>query len=166
MLPAPSSQSLYARYLNDKDDKLRAAAAEGFARLRNPKDLPTLQNAWQNEMKIPARLADAFALVMLGKTEISEFSPLTYLINELNSASWQGVAFAYLVELAREQPIRNVLYGPLDTGTKEEKIHIAQILARSGDKESLPRLQKLSNDPDPDLAKAGLNAVRSLQARL
>ena len=166
MLPVPSSHDLYTQYLNDKDDKMRAAAAEGLARLRNPADLATVQNAWNDEMKIPARLADAFALVMLGRIDTKEFSPLAYLINSLNSAAWNGVAFAYLTELARDTNVRTALYGPLETGTKDEKIGIARVLARSGDKETLAHLQKLSNDPDSDVAKAGLDAVRSLQARL
>ena len=50
---------------------MRAAAAEGYARLRNPADLPMLQKAWQDEGKTPPRLSLAFAQVMLGKTEIS-----------------------------------------------------------------------------------------------
>lgn len=166
MLPVPGSHDLYTQYLNDKDDKMRAAAAEGLARLRNPADLATVQKAWNDEMKVPARLADAFAMVMLGRIDATEFSPLTYLINSLNSAAWDGVAFAYLTELAREPKIRTALYAPLDTGTKDEKIGISRVLARSGDKESLVHLQKMSNDPDSDVAKAGLDAVRSLQARL
>ena len=40
MLPADTSRPLYQQYLHDKDEKLRAAAAEGFGRLHNPGDLP------------------------------------------------------------------------------------------------------------------------------
>ena len=42
---------------------------------------------------------------------------------------------------------------PLETGTKDEKIGLARVLAASGDKESVPHLEKLSNDPDPDVAQ-------------
>ena len=166
MLPTESSRALYARYLADKDDKLRAASAEGYARLRNPEDLPTVEKAWQDESKTPARLGLAFAQVMLGKTEISEFSPFTYLINTLNSASYKDVAYAYLAEAARDDRVRTALYTPLDSGTKDEKIGIARVLARSGDEESVPHLQKLSNDTDGEVAQEGQRALRSLQARL
>src|ERR1051325_196364 len=118
MLPVDSSRALYQQYLRDKDDKLRAAAAEGFARLHNPADLPMLEQAWQQETKTSPRLSLAFAQVMLGKTEISEFSPLQYLINTLNSASYKGEALPFLVELARDEPVRKALYKPPDTGTK------------------------------------------------
>ena len=166
MLPAESSRALYARYLTDKDDKLRAAAAEGYARLRNPADLPMLEKAWQDEGKTPARLGLAFAQVMLGKIEGGEFSPLTYLINTLNTSSYHDVAQAYLVELARDDRVRAALYAPLDNGTKDEKVGLARVLARSGDKGSVPHLQKLSNDPDNEVAQEGQRALRALQARL
>ena len=166
MLPNQSSRSVYQQYLQDKDEKLRAAAAEGLARLRSPGDLPTLEKAWQDEAKIQPRLSLAFAQVMLGKTEISEFSPLQYLVNQLNSTAWKGEALPFLVELARDPAVRTTLYQPLVTGTKDEKIGLAEVMARSGDKDTLPRLDKLSNDPDGDVARAGLRALQSLKARL
>jgi HEAT repeat protein len=165
MLPAESSRPLYARYLQDKDEKMRAAAAEGYGRLKDPADLPMLEKAWQDEGKTPARLALAFALLTLGKTEISEFSPLQTLINTLNSASYRDVAYAYLVEAARAAPVRQALYAPMENGTKDEKISLARVLGRSGDRESIPRLEKLSNDTDAEVAQEGLRALRTLQAK-
>jgi HEAT repeat protein len=166
MLPAESSRSIYQQYLRDKDDKLRAAAAEGFARLKNPRDLPMLEQAWQDEQKTSPRLSLAFAQVMLGKNELSEFSPLRFLINELNSAAYNGIAFPFLVESARDAKVRSALYGPLQTGTKDEKIGLARVLGRSGDAQSIVELQKLTNDPDTNVAQAALTAVRNLQARM
>ena len=40
MLPDEKSRPVFQQYLNDKDEKMRGAAAEGFARLRNPADAP------------------------------------------------------------------------------------------------------------------------------
>jgi HEAT repeat protein len=165
MLPAERSRSLYAQYLRDKDEKMRSAAAEGYARLGNQADLPMLEKTWQDEGKTPARLALAFALVMLGKSEVSEFSPLQNLINTLNSAAYRDVAYAYLVEAARDSRVRQALYPPLESGTREEKISLARVLARSGDKESIPRLEKLSNDADSEVAQEGLRALRTLGAK-
>jgi HEAT repeat protein len=166
MLPEESSRPVYQQYLHDKDDKLRAASAEGYARLRNPKDLPMLEQAWQDETKPQPRLSLAFAQVMLGRRDLAEFSPLQYLINNLNSAAYNGVAFPFLVELARDRDVRQALYPRLTTGTKAEKIGLAGVLARSGDQASVPELQKLTNDPDPDVSKEALRAVRTLQARM
>jgi HEAT repeat protein len=166
MLPDEKNRDLYARYMREKDDRLRAAAAEGYARLRNPADLPMLQKAWDDEKKTEARLSIAFAMVLLGHTELTEFSPLQYLVNTLNSSSYKGEAFPFLIEAARNPAVRTALYGPLLTGTKDEKIQLAGVMARSGDQTSIPQLQKLSNDSDADVAREGLRAMRDLQARL
>jgi HEAT repeat protein len=166
MLPAESSRQLYARYLQDKDEKMRAAAAEGYGRLRNPDDRAMLEKAWQDEGKTPVRLALAFSLVTLGEIQLSEFSPLQYLINTLNSAAFRDVASAYLVEAARDDQVRSALYPSLESGTKDEKISLARVLARSGGKDSIPRLQKLSSDTDADVAQEGMRALRNLQARM
>jgi HEAT repeat protein len=165
MLPQDTSREIYARYIQDKDDKLRAAAAEGYARLRHPADLPMLEKAYQDEGKTSPRLSLAFAQVMLGKTEVSEFSPLQYLIDTLNSAAYHGEAFPFLVELARDAAVRKSLYTPLLQGTRDEKIYLARVMARSGDKNDVPQLEKLSHDDDPEVAQEGLRALRNLQAR-
>jgi HEAT repeat protein len=166
MMPAESSRPLYAQYLHDKDEKLRAAAAEGYARLRNPKDAPMLDQAWKDEAKTAPRLSLAFALVMLGRTEVSQFSPLQFLIDDLNLASYSGVAMPFLVELARDKAVRDALYPALPAATKAEKIGLAHVLARSGDQQSVPALQKLSTDKDADVAQEGLRALRTLQAKM
>ena len=166
MLPDPKSRDVYARYLHDKDDGLRAAAAEGFARLKNPADLPMLEKAFQDEGKTSPRLSLAFALVMLGKTEISEFSPFQLLINTLNSIGYRGVAYAFLIELARNPALRPPLHHDLEIGTKDEKIYLARVLASSGGDDSLPYLDKVSHDQDDEVAQEGLRALRALKARL
>ena len=166
MLPDPKNRSTLQQYLNDKDEKLRAGAAEGFARLRNPADMAPIEEAWKEEGKTAARISLAFAMVMLGRTEISEFSPLQTLINTLNLSAYKGVALPFLTEIARDSAARQALYAPLATATKDEKIGLARVLAMSGDKASLPYLEKLSRDTDPEVAQEGLRAVRNLQAKL
>ncbi|HEX3876596.1 MAG TPA: HEAT repeat domain-containing protein [Bryobacteraceae bacterium] len=165
MLPDPSSRPLYAQYITDKDEKMRASAAEGFARLGDPAEMPVVQKAWDEETKTSPRLSLAFAEVALGKTEMSEFSPLRYLVNNLNSASYNGIARPFLVELARKEAVRQLLYTAIPTGTKEEKVGLAYVLGISGGPSSIPVLQKLSSDPDPEVAQAAMTAVRNLQAK-
>jgi len=166
MIPDETSRPLYTRDLGDKDDGMRAAAAEGLARLKNPADIPVLEKAFREERKMPPRLGAAFALVALGKNEASEFSPLEYLVNTLNSAAWRGVSRAYLIELARDAAVRGSLEKAVAGGTKQEKIELAQILAVSGDQSTLAALEALSRDGDSDVAGAALNAMRTLKARL
>jgi hypothetical protein len=124
-----------------------------------------LEKAWDDEGKTAPRLSLAFAQAMLGKTEISEFSPLQYLVDTLNSAAYHGEAFPFLVELARNVAVRKSLYKPLLEGTRDEKIYLARVMARSGDQTDVPELEKLSHDSDPEVAQEGLRAMRNLQAR-
>ena len=137
MLPDRTEPRLFTQYSPTRTTRCARAAAEGFARLRNPADLPVLEKAWQGKSKTSPRLSLAFAQVMLGQTEFSEFSPLQYLINNLNSKLYKGEAEPFLMELARDERVRNSLYRAMSSGTKDEKIGLARVLARSGDKESL-----------------------------
>jgi hypothetical protein len=84
----------------------------------------------------------------------------------LNSAAYHDVAYAYLVEAARQKPVLQALYTQIDPGTKEEKIYLARVLSASGDQSSVPYLDKVSRDNDQDVSKEGLRALRSLRARL
>lgn len=166
MLPDPANHGMYTQFMSDKDDKLRAAAAEGIARLKNPADLPVVEKAFTDEQKMAPRLANAFALVSLGRTEVSEFSPLQYVINSLNSSSWRGVGRAYLVELARENSVRRALEQAALRGTRAEKVELAYVLSISGDSNSIAVLESLSRDPDSDAASAALTALKNLKVRL
>ena len=166
MLGDPRSRDVFARYLRDRDDKLRAAAAEGYARMRAPADLAVVEKAWHDETKTQPRLSLAFAMVMLGRAQREELSPLQYLINTLNSSAYRGEAFPFLVEAARQPAVRAQLYQPMLSGTKDEKVWLARVLGRSGDKDSVGPLEKLSRDADTDVAQEGVRAMRNLQARL
>src|SRR5580698_7964451 len=166
MMPEAKDRDLLLKELTAKDEKLRAAAAEGLGRIGNPADEPALDKAWREEEKMTPRLGAAFAVVMDGKVDLSEDAPLRYLINTLNQASYHDIAYAYLVEAARRKPVLMALQGQVESGTKDEKIYLARVLAASGDQTSVPYLDKVSRETDQDVAKEGLRALRSLRARL
>jgi HEAT repeat protein len=165
MVPDEKNREVYAKYLHDKDDRMRAAAAEGFARLKNPSDLSAIESAYQKEGKTSPRLSLAFALVMLGKNQLSELSPLQYLVNTLNSSAYRGEAFPFLVEVARDPAVRSALLQGAPA-TKDEKIYLARVMARSGGPDAVTYLEKLSHDQDGEVAEEGLRALRTLKARL
>jgi HEAT repeat protein len=166
MMPSNQSRPLFVQYLRDKDARIRGAAAEGIGRLRNPADSGLIDAVYKDEEKTSPRLSQAFALVLDGQTQLSEFSPLQYLINTLNSSSYAGEAFPLMVEAARSGEVRTLLYKPMETGTRDEKIYLARVLAVSGDAESIPHLEKVSRDADGQVAGEGLKALRQLRAKL
>lgn len=166
MLPDPQNGPLLRQYLNDRDAGLRGAAAEGLGRLKDPADLPALQKAFDGERDPAARLSTAFALVMHGQLSTAELAPLRYLIDNLNSARRSGMAQPLLIELARDPQVRQALHPAVRTGSKDEKIGLAWVLARSGGPEDVPLLEELTRDSDLTVAAEALRAVRTLRARI
>jgi HEAT repeat protein len=167
-IPDEQMHGVYTTYLSNKDEGLREGAAEGLARLKNPADLSTVETAFTNERKTGPRLSLAFALVALGKRGMGQFDPLRYLVDNLNSAGYRGVARPYLIEVARDPEVRAALYPALKdpTATKDEKTGLAEVLARSGDRDSIAPLEALSKDPDQEVAQEGLRALKNLHARV
>jgi HEAT repeat protein len=166
MLADPADHAIFLENLHDKDDLVRAAAEEGLGRLKNPMDRAALDMAFNQEHGMNPRLSAAFALVMLGELKTDRYGPLQYLLNSVNQRAWRDVAGAFLTELGREQPIRQVIYSMLGTATKDEKIQLSIVLARSGDRDSIPSIEALSRDPDPAVAAEGIRSLRALRARL
>ena len=166
-MPDPQLHGVYITYLGDKDDGLREGAAEGLGRLKDPADIATLEHALSTESKTEPRLSVAFALVNLGQRGTGEFDPLRYLVNNLNSAAYRGVARAYLTELARDPEVRQALYPVLKetAATRDEKTGLAEVLAASGGQDAVAPLEALSQDTDSDVSQAGLRAVKNLRAR-
>ena len=112
------------------------------------------------------RLSVAFALVSLGNLDAGQFSPLKYLINTLNLKTYRGIALPFLTELARDLAVRQAIYPLLPSATKDEKIQLGVVMARSGDRDSLPYLEALQMDVDTDVATESIRSLRTLRARL
>lgn len=166
MLADPSNRPIYAHYLADKDDALRAAAAEGFGRLADPADQPRMEQAFSEERKTGPRLSMAFAVVAAGNTALSESSPLQYLVSTANQRMYRDVAQVFLIELARNEKVRQALYPAMASGTRNEKIVLARALAASGGTDAIPYLEALTKDTDSEAAQEGFRALRNLRARL
>lgn len=165
MLAQPESRPFFERGFTDRNDYVRAAAAEGFGRLQNPADRPMIEAAFNEETRMPARLAEAFALVSLGHRGTEEFAPLTYLVNTLNSRSNRAVAEAYLIELARDTGIRGLVQAYLPNGTREEKLGLLRVLAASGNSGSVAAIEPITRDPDAVVAQEAIRTMRTVQAR-
>lgn len=160
-----SSRPLFIQYLSDRDEGMRASAAEGLARTGAPEDLKTVEHAFEQESKTSARLSMAFAAVALGNVQMSEFAPLRYLVNNLNSKAWRGVAIPFLTELATREPVRAALYPVLAASpTKDEKTGLAQVFAGAPAADALAPLEALSKDQDAEVATEALRAIRIIKA--
>jgi HEAT repeat protein len=166
MLAIPDDRGTFQKYAQSDDAGLRAVGLEGLGRIREPEDTPALEAAY-NEKDADWRihLAAAFALVSEGKIDTSEFSPLPYLVENLNSHSRAYVANAYLIELGHRQDVRTSLAKLLPETTKEQKIALCSIFGNSQAEDAVPVLNGLAKDIDPDVAFAASRALRIVQAR-
>jgi HEAT repeat protein len=167
LLGQPADRSLFLNYTADKDPQLRAAALEGLGRIRDPEDMPQIESAF-NEQNIDerVRLAAAFSIVSEGKVETSEFSALRYLVNGLNLKAQANSAQNYLTELLLRPEIREAVKPLLPEATREEKMALAACLAQSGGADSVPVLESLANDTNPDVSNSARKSLRVLRSRL
>ena len=160
-IPDNGQDKVFLLYLRDKDDKLRAAAAEGLGRSGNEADLEVIQEAFAIEKDESVRLSLAFGAVSLGDRNM-----LSYLVDGLDSKFHRLEARPFLVEVARDPQILPELYTPLTSGTEQQKIELAYVVARSGTRESEPHLERLTRDTNPKVAEAALRELNNLRARL
>jgi HEAT repeat protein len=165
-IPDPEYRDLFEHYLHDKDADLRGDAAEGFARLKNPKDEEPMVRAYADENKPAAKLGFAFAAVALGRHDLGPDTPLRYLIAQLKSKFYSGVAQGYLIELLRDPSIREGVYPVLRDANKEEKVQLCQIFGVSGDKDTIKYLEVLQADPSVEVRDEAVRGMRTLKARI
>ena len=97
---------------------------------------------------------------------MSEFRPLTYLFNTLNSAVWSEYSRSYLKELSRDGMVRKALREKVATATKSEKIGLARIFAAEGTSEDREVLDALAHDRDAEVSQEGIKAARTLGSKL
>ena len=164
LIPDEGSRPLFTAQLDSTDEYLRAAAAEGLARLGRKEDETALGERFDKEVKMRARLAQAFGAARLGAVGMGEFDALRYLVNTLNQKAWKGMAEGYLVELVRNEPIRTALVPVVVQSTKIEKLALAQIFGRSGIRDLEPTLEGLAKDPDTDVANEAVRNLRILRS--
>lgn len=165
MMAIPGDRPLFQEYLTDKDAQVRVAALEGLGGIREPEDYPAIEAAY-NEPNgdLSVHLAAAYALVNQGKLDTSEFSPLRYLIDNLDSKSRHDDAQRYLIQVCRRPDVRKVVLTLLPSATKDEKVALCWALAESHDPEVIPALQTLSNDIDPTVSLTAAKALKIVMA--
>lgn len=166
MLAVQQDRAIFQQYASSQDADLRAAALEGLGRLRDPEDTPVLTQAFnEKDADWKVHLAAAFALVDEGKVDTGEFSPLPYLVENLDVKGRANVAQAYLAELARRDDVRRALFPLVTQASKDQKIALCAIFAGSDSQDVIPVLNTLSKDIDPEVSMAAARSLRIVQAR-
>lgn len=151
----------FTKALWSEDKILRASAAEGLARVADPATLPELQKALLAEKDQVAKLAEEFALAALGKMDY-----LSAVVTDLGVRTRADVAQPYLIELSRNPQFLASLYPYLQSQDANVRRRLCVVLMYSGDQSSLDQLDRLSHDPDGDVAAEAIRAKEAIRARL
>ena len=166
MLALPADRVLFQQYASDRDPDVRAAALEGLGRLREPEDHPVLDQAYnEKDADWKVHLAAAFALADEGKLDTGEFSPLAYLVEQLDVSGRARIAQAYLSELAKREDVRKALIPLVSEATKDQKLGLCAVFSASRSADVIPILNTLSKDIDPEVSMAAARSLRIVQAR-
>jgi HEAT repeat protein len=158
-LGSPISLPIFLQALWSADKAYRPLAAEGLARAGDPKALPDLLKAVQSEKDADAHLAIEFGITALGRDDF-----LNDLVNQLASKRGDS-AQTYLIELSRKPEFLAKLYPYLDNSDPDIRRRLCLVLMYSGDQSSVGPLERLSHDPNNDVAAAAIRALSAIRAR-
>lgn len=146
-----------ARQLTNRDPLLRQRAAEELARLAAVRERKLVEGYRLQEKNARVKLALDWALYRMGKKET-----LFAIVRALESWERRNQAYAYLTELEGPAP----LYMFLEQAKPQTQIKLLEVLARSGDAETLDRINPYNASSDPKVAEAAQFAVREITRRL
>jgi len=150
-----ASIPVFESLLNDKNDYYRELAAEGLARLQYDKASGWKQ-VYEQEKKPNVRNALAFGLAESGDTDY-----INDLANGLSTRQSFQVE-VYLYELGKYDGKLNELYRYLRSTDPKVRAGIARIIGNIGDPASVDQIRPLRDDPNADVVREAVNALRKL----
>ena len=157
MLRDPAGKPLFESILPSTNDYYREKAAEGLA--RTDYDASGMVELLKMEKKANVRNAMAFALVSSNHDEF-----INELTNALNSRL-SAQAEMYIYELGKYRGKVALLNGYLRSSDPKVRAGMARIMGRIGDPSSRAPLDELTKDPNTDVMREAVNALRQLNTR-
>ena len=157
MLRDSGGKPLFESLLMSPNDFYREKAAEGLA--RTDYDAAPLVDLLKIEKKANVRNAMTFALVSSNHED--NINELTNALNSRLSAQ----ADMYLFELGKYRGKIALLNGYLRSSDPKVRAGMARILGRIGDPSSRAPLDELTKDPNTDVMREAVNALRQMNTR-
>jgi HEAT repeat protein len=155
--PAKIDSAMVARKLSSQNPLERREAAEELARLAAVEHRRLVEGYFAQEKDARARLAMAWALYRMGKSET-----LFALVRALDEKKLVEQSVAYLKQLEGPEP----LYVFLDRVNGNTLIRLLEVLAAIGDRATLERIKPFTESLDPLIADAAKFAEREIGIRL
>lgn len=157
MLRDPAGKPLFESLLGSSNDFYREMAAEGLA--RTDYDAVKFIDSIKTEKKTNVRNAQAFALVSSNHNDY-----INVLANALDSRL-DDQAETYIYELGKYKGKIPELSGYLRSTDPKVRARMARILGRIGDPASRTPLEELTKDPNTDVMREAVNALRQLNSK-
>lgn len=155
LLRDPASTPLFESLLDNKDDYYRELSAEGLARVKYP-GAKDWKQRFDAEKKQNVRNALAYGLAAAGNLDY-----INNLANELNGRQAYQVE-VYLLELGKFDGDLNELYRYLRSMDPKVRAGIVRIIGNIGDSSSIDQVRAVTNDPNTDVAREAVAALRKL----
>jgi HEAT repeat protein len=151
----PTSVPLFTAQLASKTASLRGLAIEGLARVGDRSQLAAIQAAIDKEREQSVTLAGAFANVMLGNAGTDQVA------DWLARPKHREQAKRYVTEIA---PGRTATFAhQLLDGDPQIRLDVVDALGQAGDPAAIAVVQPLTEDRDPQVARAAERAVARLK---
>lgn len=150
----PGSAALFESLLGHSDDYYRELAAEGLARIHH--DPAVLKDRYAQEKKTNVRNALAFALAAAG-----ENNAINDLANALDS-SQEPQVHVYLVELGKFEGKLDELHRYLRSTSPKVRARMVNVVGDIGNPASRALVQPLAEDPNIEVAREAVAALRKL----
>jgi len=152
----PAQADLFRELVQDPDPETRRLAIEGLGRISDPVMMPAFKKDYQRERNEELRLAQSFALTLLGDRAF-----LDSLVLCLPSRTLGSRCRGYILEMGKD--VLHDLYPYLNDPEEEVRGSVADILAAVGDPDAVPRLAPLVSDPSRDVADRANRAIERLR---
>jgi len=155
LLHDPGSVPLFESLLANKDDYYRELSAEGLSRQKysGAKDWKT---KFETEQKPNVKNALAYGLAASGDLDY-----INSLANALDSRQ-SGQAEVYLYELGKYNGELNELYRYLRSTNPKVRAGMVRVIGNIGDPASRDQVRALSEDPNTDVVREAVGALRKL----
>lgn len=146
-----------SRRLSSPDPLLRQQAAEELARLTAHDQQKLVQGYFIQEKNKDVRLALAWALYRMGKSEM-----LFTVVRDLDS-SRADQASGYLQTLDQPEPLYMFLKTSANKRTQAELLKVLGVIGNEG---TLEQVQPFADSPDAKVSRAAELATRAINERL
>ena len=153
---SPEARQLFLERMTSRRPVERRFSVEGLGRLSDPKLAPGLVKDFLREPDPSVQLAYCFALVKVGRPEFVDRLALS-----LAQVDVKTQAHGYLVDLGRAGLPE--LYEYLSDPVADVRKGVAVVMMQLGDPASIPHLERLLSDPNPDVADRANRAIARLQ---